>query len=230
MKQTGIMFQPWKVQRILEWDWSAGNMQTRRIMKPQPCAHPLRAQHPEFWTHSKFQEEVWYDVESMAIGIMESETFLCPYGYAYGDGTGDLLYVKETFQAQNTAGKWWHEIPRDERSLWNWAWTNKVQPAYDNIPPRWCSGRFMPKAAARIWLELVSVRVERVKDITWHDIHAEGCPPEHHADNCNGMTHAMYGWWEHLWDSINQKRGFGWDTNPWVWVLEYRLLRGKINA
>ncbi len=78
---------------------------------------------------------------------------------------------------------------------------------------------FMPKAAARIWLEVVSVRVERLQDITEEDAVKEGVKA-YGPNNCSG-TSARIAFAE-LWDSLNEKRGYGWDTSPWVWVVEFR--------
>lgn len=65
---------------------------------------------------------------------------------------------------------------------------------------------------SRITLEITDVWVERVQDITHQDAILEGIP------NLPGAQ-AEY---RRLWDSINAKRGYGWDVNPWVWVLEFR--------
>jgi hypothetical protein len=79
------------------------------------------------------------------------------------------------------------------------------------------------REASRILLEITNVRVERVQEISEEDAKAEGsewirCMDDKECLRCYGCGfHA-------LWDSINAKRGFGWDVNPWVWVVEFQRI------
>lgn len=77
----------------------------------------------------------------------------------------------------------------------------------------WKPSIHMPRWAARLFLEVTGVRVERVQDISEGDIIAEGCP---NAYLLGGS------WYRPLWDSIYAKRGLDWDANPWVWVYEFK--------
>ena len=83
----------------------------------------------------------------------------------------------------------------------------------------------MPKWASRLTLEITDVRVERVQDISLSDAQAEGGPPEGTAiDRVSqqfGYLDFPRSWFAQLWDTINAKRGFGWDVNPWVWALTF---------
>ena len=87
---------------------------------------------------------------------------------------------------------------------------------------------FMPKAAARIWLEVTNVRVERLQEITEEDAVKEGIKNvferNPHYDGTIGsaikINHLTQ--FRELWDSINAKRGYGWESNPWVWVIEFK--------
>jgi hypothetical protein len=74
----------------------------------------------------------------------------------------------------------------------------------------------MPRWASRITLEITDVRVERLQDIGTDDARAEGMI----GDENDSPT----GHYETLWDKLNAKRGFGWDVNPWVWALTFRLV------
>ncbi len=96
---------------------------------------------------------------------------------------------------------------------------------------------FMPKWVARIWLEITNIRVERVQDIDAVEAEAEGmrrpkrlCPDRHDEYILERFIR--------LWDSLNAKRwqrwrdeegnwhrtfvDYGWDKNPWVWVIEFK--------
>jgi len=100
---------------------------------------------------------------------------------------------------------------------------------------RWKPSIHMPRWASRINLLVKDVRVERVQDITEDGARAEGItvlPLQEESDPS--------AWWESspgvnqarsarqsfigLWDSINEKRGYGWDVNSWVWVVEFEVV------
>lgn len=72
----------------------------------------------------------------------------------------------------------------------------------------------MPKEAARIWLKVTDVRVERLQDMTDDDAEAEGC---------FDYTSTALGFPD-VWDSTIKKSDldrYGWDASPWVWVIEF---------
>lgn len=82
---------------------------------------------------------------------------------------------------------------------------------------------FMPRWASRILLEVESVRVERVQDVSEEDAWAEGVVARGTSRH-DGEGRALF---RRLWDSINKERGYGWDENPWVWVVEFRVIQKK---
>lgn len=123
---------------------------------------------------------------------------------------GDLLYVRET---------WADNIPGCPNGITYKA--DHIDPKGDGPanPIKWKPSIHMPKAAARIWLEVTNVRVERLQEILCGDMKREGCIPP-------TVTGGQYQQWQRdywipLWDAINAKRGYGWETNPWVWVIEF---------
>lgn len=95
----------------------------------------------------------------------------------------------------------------------------------------------MPRWASRLTLEITDLGVERVQDISKQDALAEGI--EALKDQFNGCFvvaeeigkgGGMSGTtakecFQRIWDSINAKRGYGWDVNPWVWVISFKQLK-----
>ena len=75
------------------------------------------------------------------------------------------------------------------------------------------------RESSRINLTVKAVRVERVQDISEEDARKEGAEFAT-PGQLTGQQGCRYGF-QLLWDSINEKRGFGWSTNPWVWVVEF---------
>lgn len=90
-------------------------------------------------------------------------------------------------------------------------------------PTRLRPSIFMPRWASRILLEVVSVRVERLQAITEEDVYAEGAVTVENARwEGTSVPLRLFAW---LWDSINGKRpGCSWDDNPWVWVVEFKVV------
>ena len=80
----------------------------------------------------------------------------------------------------------------------------------------------MPRNRSRINLQVVGVRVERLHEISPLDALNEGwnCTDEERV-LCHGGSQESVLWFADLWDSINKARGFGWDVNPWVWVVTF---------
>lgn len=127
---------------------------------------------------------------------------------------GDILWVRETWARLNDD---YH--PDDKGSIYVY----KADHITGNDGPdliKWKPSIFMPRAAARIFLRVTDVRVERLQEILCGDMKREGCIPP-------TVTGGQYQQWQRdywipLWDAINAKRGYGWETNPWVWVIEFK--------
>ncbi|MCI9346240.1 MAG: hypothetical protein HFI56_08285 [Lachnospiraceae bacterium] len=87
----------------------------------------------------------------------------------------------------------------------------------------WTPSIHMPKKAARIWLRVTNVRAERLQDMNGQDILMEGvnCHVHPEADYFEGNQKMMF---EELWNSTIKKddlESYGWDANPWVWVIGF---------
>lgn len=120
---------------------------------------------------------------------------------------GDILWVRETW------GK-------DENGEYVYR-TNYGTTEDDSFPPsmfKWKPSIHMPRKAARIFLRVTNVSVERLQDINEEDALKEGCRPT----ILDGATFfSAKGKFHALWDGLNAKRGYGWEANPWVWVYEF---------
>lgn len=92
----------------------------------------------------------------------------------------------------------------------------------------WQPSIFMPKEAARIWMEVKGRRLERVREITEEDAKAEGVTP--HPLPGRGFNNGHRNTFERLWDSLNAKRGYGWETNPWAWVMEFKRIEPGVSS
>jgi hypothetical protein len=126
----------------------------------------------------------------------------CPYGQP-----GDRLWVRETFSTDGCACY--------EPCFCPSVWYKADDLSEDKeLQPKWCPSIFMPRWASRIILEVTGVRVERLQEITNAGALAEGIEP-------SGVPRTYVGDFAALWDSLNAKRGYGWDTNPWVWVIGF---------
>lgn len=133
---------------------------------------------------------------------------------------GDILYVRETF-IQAAAHTFWYKA--DDKS-----WMSK-----DLL---WKPSIHMPKEAARIWLKVTDVRVERLQDITEEQACMEGTDPwdevcyENNgwhptfSDPDSGGDPNMVDGFHKLWNSTIKKSDldrYGWNANPLVWVIEF---------
>ncbi len=126
----------------------------------------------------------------------------CPYGQV-----GDRLWVRET-----------HFIGGIKPNEWAW-----YRSGFDGDEEGvvWRPSIFMPRWASRLTLEITEVRVERVQEITNDEVLLEG------ADTKDGLFFVepdRIMMFHKLWDSINAKRGYSWEVNPWVWVISFRRL------
>ena len=131
----------------------------------------------------------------------------CPYGKP-----GDKLWCRETWAPHS-------DMPRS--AIYRCDRGGDYQ---DNVTPnfRWRPSIFMPRWASRILLEITAVRVERLQDISEEDAKAEGSAPL--DDSEVGRFGPFVTEYRTLWESINGQGS--WEANPWVWVIEFKVLEG----
>jgi hypothetical protein len=149
---------------------------------------------------------------------------------------GEILWVRETFALHHWS---WHNaaFPVKPHNDLKYDESEKNTPNYCYIPKekeadciveywseyvenpelyRWRPSIHMPRWASRITLKVTNIRVERLNDITEQDAQDEGILMDH----TEGYYGSLPGYID-LWDSLNAKRGFSWDSNPWVWVYTF---------
>lgn len=122
---------------------------------------------------------------------------------------GDILWVRETWSEHQEYYNNSAKVFAEPHYIY------KADGVYAN---KWRPSIHMPKEAARIFLKVTDVRVERLQDITEEDAIAEGMS----KTLVDGVVFiSAKGNFHVFWDSLSIKRGYGWDTNPWVWVIEF---------
>lgn len=221
MAIKSILFNTEMVRAILDGRKSC----TRRLVKPQPDekhAFPLG-----FVIDSTEKKKVG----CFEFGINEyGGSMQCakpPYQPV------DILYVRETWQylyeldeneqVIEDTGKYYYAatdtIPFD-------TYVDENGVKHDHAP--WRPSIHMPKEAARIWLKVTDVRVERLQDITEDGAEAEGAidnrgfihSPENEYDRIYTAREHFIGIWDRTIKKSDLDR-YGWDANPWVWVIEF---------
>ena len=126
----------------------------------------------------------------------------CPYGQP-----GDRIYVRETFSQHPEWGQLAFRADGEEfEDADGWLWEPKWQPSSQ-----------MPKELARIWLEITGVRVERLQDISTEDCISEGLNTTLREYDAEVNLRDQF---QELWEST----GGDWDANPWVWVIDFKVL------
>ena len=191
-----ILLKTWEVQAILD----GIKTQTRRVIKPRDPWKPASDGSPAYVSVLMENGEWGWSFDGCIYGIIGRS----PYQ------PGDLLWVRETW-GKDDNGEYVYR-------------TNYGTTEDDSFPPsmfKWRPSIHMPEEAARLFLRVKDVRVERLQDISEDDARAEGVRA-YGPNNCSG-TSARIAFAE-LWDSLNAKRGLGWDTNPWVWVIEFGVV------
>ncbi|SAL01576.1 hypothetical protein AWB80_08157 [Caballeronia pedi] len=228
MKETPILFSSEMVHAIL----SGKKTQTRRMVVP-----------------GRGYQSTWLDVETInssprlytchtnpdrRFGAQMEHPRGGPLGWVaspFGQ-PGDRLWVRETWQHSN------HPLgPFDEDCTVFYRadyLDDPHGPDGEKSPEgkyrTWRPPIHMPRAAARITLDITAIRVERLQDIDDADALDEGASyrPAPNELSHGGWTHD--GWYVHdsaresfrtLWNGLNAARGCGWDVNPWVWVIEF---------
>lgn len=228
-KERPILFSGEMVKAILE----GSKTQTRRVVKPQPGEDGIFE--PAMAPGSGALWKKW--------AIKKDGKFIplkCPYGKP-----GDRLWVRETHFLY---GKWVKNgHTKIGRQKWKFVHLDNTKAMYMDSPPdKICKGKkeigwfkrpsiFMPRWASRIGGPIKDIRIERVGEITERDAGAEGINSLT-MDGFDSEKKDFYNKREFqvfdpvrkfrlLWDSLNAKKGFGFDKSPYVWVIEFERVK-----
>lgn len=216
-----ILFNTEMVRAILDGRKSC----TRRLMKPQPqskLCYTFAGSDTGTWGYpDKTAHEIWGEEYKLQDDITKDELnkrWNPPYH------TDDILYVRET----------WKKAPNGYYYYESWQ-RNDIADV-----TKWKPSIHMPKEAARIWLKVTDVKVERLQEMKPVDVIKEGAYPDcwdclntygesgsqccyGTEEQCSQCDEVMMEW-EKLWNSTIKKSDidrYGWNANPWVWVIEF---------
>ena len=172
----------------------------------------------------------------------ETKDGMWEVGFDYGNGMGDFLRYVNCHYGKPGDRLWvretWGYFGGDEYLYQENKGSVGYRADFSPLEPipggKWKPSIFMPHWASRILLEITSIRVERLQDITREDAITEGIRVLPLQDPNDPSA-----WWESapgvnqsrtpvvafrkLWDSINGKK-HPWESNPWVWVVEFRRI------
>jgi DNA-directed RNA polymerase subunit H (RpoH/RPB5) len=218
MKHRPILFSTAMVQAILD----GRKTQTRRVVKPQPYTvrkgKAWQKDYVTVWSDDFF--EIVTTDKHPETGQQIVKPIKCPYGQA-----GDVLWVRET---------WAHTSQlniNSEDVNYGYVYKADGQPWEDYEGWRWRPSIHMPREAARLFLRITNVRVERLQEISEEDAINEGVERKHGNAleiqwKCYGNDNAAFFSpsysFRTLWQSINGPES--WEANPWVWVVEFERI------
>jgi len=190
--------------------------QTRRIIKPQPKNVNNWFYHSDYYDNSN--GAFYPDTDNAKPKILKS-----PYGLK-----GDLLWVRESLRRYKNL-----EFLGEEKYTAQYMATNTAVPYAPGAKEGWCGVALwqwkntacpsihMPRWACRLTLKITNVRIEKLQHISIDDIGKEG----YYKFSGNPSDEGLYiHQFVKSWDFLNAKRGYSWDNNPWVWVIEFKVL------
>lgn len=192
--------------------------QTRRVIKPQPTpatTHPGCV--PWVGKLSALDYAITWCTPTGDGGIYKDGDKHSPYRCPYGQ-PGDFLWVREM----------WLESPDGISYRADPGAETEYGPGDG---PRWRPSIHMRREHSRLTLRITDVRVERLARISDAECRAEGI--QRYVVSGSGPDGRSYQDWrtlfKQLWDSINAKRGYSWESKPWVWVIEFDAIRANVD-
>lgn len=212
--------------------------QTRRVMKPQPVPTLPRVdrgliespggenwdvEYPQGWRWQKSKALRCYSAgNEQAFKESMLNSVHCPYGFA---PRGDRLWVRErqrVVEVAKTPFSYAIRVRYEADGAERWV---KYPDRLKGTPVIGkCLSYGGYRESSRLSLEVTGVRVERLQDITEEGAEAEGINDEL-AMMTDGLPGPYRQAFECLWDNLNAARGYSWESNPYVWVIEFRRIQ-----
>ena len=216
-----ILFNGYMVRAILDGRKTV----TRRVIKTQPkfrlCYTFAGCNHGTWSYPNDTAYEFWGEEYRLPDCITDDDKKMVWKPPCHTD---DVLYVRET----------WAPIYPDKESneVRGYLYKEDSLEEYDKRYPdgedyqwegKWHPSIHMPKEAARIWLKVKDVRVERLQEINGKDVLKEGVNSLVHPDAFyfDMNQREMF---ERIWNSTIKKSDldrYGWEANPYIWVIEF---------
>lgn len=222
MTEKPITFSTPMVEAIL----GGQKTQTRRVINPK-----YKPDEYDFQVCSKkATSHIWVEVEKVD---KDEASFGSPRFVWSKYIPSDIIWVKETWALVNG-----YDYGTDDFYVYK----ADCDANCESLVDKWRSSRYMPRKAARLFLEITSVRCEQLQDIGVDDAIAEGALTYDGWKTLRYKNEVELAKWNgtappfglgpierfmHLWNSINAKKGFGWATNPWVWVYDFERIKDE---
>ena len=146
---------------------------------------------------------------------------------------GDILWVRETWRLQNYGYDPSTQTYKGQELQYRADFTDEENAIYGRrggcAPCKWKPSIHMPREAARIFLRVTKVKVERLQAISESDAQAEGCGYGFHNDGVNKyiQNHTPKEQFAAIWNSLHSKKGCGWEADPCVWVYEFERVENE---
>jgi hypothetical protein len=218
LSEKPILFSTPMVKAILAGE----KTMTRRVLKPQP------------WL---FGGEMDERREAIKLPYQVGDVLWCRETHAFVNIYGAEIGAKDFHGKQNRTilyradGPPWRYSTDDEVPDFSDGPMGKMVPEYRELvlEPTWRPSIFMPRWASRISLKVTAVKVERVASVSEEDAKAEGVVVSW-LDVDGERVHAerpptFRQGFARLWNEINEKRGFGWNVNPWVAAITFERVK-----
>lgn len=207
MIEKPILFKPALVREIL----AGKKTQTRRVVKQYIGVNVKSLYHNDNGN--------WYNNDGPGFRA----NIKCPYE------RDTLLWVRETWGTYNNAEYFSYRADYPANA------TGYNMDGHECDFPKWRPSIHMPKEAARLFLRVTDVRIERLQDISEEDAKAEGVTPalwyqpfgtksEDDQHYIGDIVHQHINYrtgFAGLWDSLCGKKEYCWESNPWVWVISF---------